>query len=273
MLRRNRNFNENKIDMNHNMWRIQNDLKWLLKDNDDFSILYSLYWFDNGMKNICFPWVLKIERQLKSVFIYFYKEKYNTDDINEVLIETNYIVKKKEIDKSNLIRKRISEIIEENKIKKIDQLLFSLTFGETVNFMIYFNNSIIHKMANHFRLEFSIFVNVIKYLNIIRNAIAHNKTIIKIVDEKNNKKFSLKKQFFDFEISKVEIDIISSKITGIIFTIKQLLIKSDRDKVDYFIKDVKKQLKIFKKHINSKHLYNSILNKLFLNYKEEILSW
>ncbi|WPL40680.1 Abi family protein [Malacoplasma iowae] len=256
--------------LNHNTWRIRNDLNWLLSNHYNSNELYSLYWLDNNLKNVCFPWVLKLERQFKSAFIYFYKDRYQSDEIKFVLDKEIYS-KRRDKQKKEAISKRVNDLVKENNIIKIDQLIFSLMFGEFVNFIIYFDNSLLQKLANHFRMELSVFVNCIKYLNILRNAIAHNKTIIKIIDEKNNKRYSLKKDLFNFPISKIAIDIISSNVSGSIFTIKQFLIKSDRKKVSSFIKEIKKQLKLFKKELNDNDVYNRFIRKIFLNYLDDIL--
>ncbi|MDE5949817.1 MAG: hypothetical protein K2G54_02990, partial [Malacoplasma sp.] len=100
---------------------------------------------------------------------------------------------------------------------------------------------------------------------------AHNKTVIKIKDEKNNKRFSLKKDLFDFEISKKEIDIISTNASGSIYALKIFLTKiDDKRKAKLFIKSVKKNFKTFQKTIKNSSEYERIMKLIFINYKKDI---
>lgn len=259
-------YNPNKIDTKHNIWKIENDLNWIFKDNhNSFNTKICLYWLDINLKNTIFPWILKIERELKSNFIFIYKEKYLTDSASYLIDLDHY---DKNIQGKNsydiLVRKNLTNV-------SIDELIFSLTFGEFVNLMLSFNSSIRNKIANHLGFPIGIFSNLIKFLIILRNAVAHNKTIIKIRDDKNNKRFSLKKDLFDFPIEKKEIDIISTNVSGSIFSLKKFLEKMDNEKVKYLIKDVNKNLSVFKKTLNNKQEYERIIKLIFLNYYKEIL--
>ena len=265
---RKKQYDANKINLKHNLWRIENDLNWIFKKDIENSLKTKicLYWLDINLKNTFFPWVLKIERELKSYFVSFYKKRFSTNSALELLNQENYS------DISNQ-KNPLKILIEKNiKEKSIDEVVFTLTFGEFVNLLIFFNDYIKTSIANELNLNLSIFINVIKYFIILRNAIAHNKTIIKIRDEKNNKRFSLKKDFFDFEISKQDIDILSTNASGSIYVVKIFLERLDsKKKSSLFIKDVKKNLKIFNKTINNKHSYEQIINQIFLSHYKNIL--
>lgn len=262
-------YDTNTINIKHNLWRIENDLKWIFKNDNSFDINIKtkicLYWLDINLKNTLFPWVLKIERELKAFFIFLYKKKFNTDETIELLNEKNYV------DISN--KKNPLKILNQNTVKNksIDEVIFTLTFGEFVYLIVFFD-SIKSKMSSELKMNPSVFVNVIKFFNILRNAIAHNKTIIKIRDEKNNKRFSLKKDFFDFDISKNDIDIISTNASGSIYAVKVFLEKLDNiKKSKAFIKQIKKNFKLFYKTIPSRNEYERIIKLIFLSYYDDIL--
>lgn len=263
-----REYDIEKINFKHNLWRITNDLNWLWKnsDNNDLNTQMCLYWLDINLKNTIFPWILKIERELKASFIYFYKKKFNTTEINELLKKENY----NDLENSKNPLKMLNEKKLED--KSIDETIFTLTFGEFVYLVIYFHDSIKNQMSKSLNMNLTIFVNIIKYFIILRNAIAHNKTIIKIKDEKNNKRFSLKKNLFDFSIQKNEIDIISTNASGSIYVVKLFLMKLDsRKKAKIFIKDIKDNIKVFYKTMKNKKEYKRIMNLIFLKYQNEIL--
>lgn len=257
-----------KINLKHNLWRIENDLNWIFKNNvaDTLENKLCLYWLDIHLKNTLFPWVLKIERELKALFVFFYKKKYQSNDVSFLMDSNNYSVIKNEKDPIKLLESKLGPQ------KTIDEMIFTLTFGEFVNIIILFQEYIKNNMAKHLNLTPSLFSNVIKYLIILRNAIAHNKTIIKIRDEKNNKRFSLKKDFFDFSITKQEIDILSTNASGAIYVVKKILLRMDNEsKAKAFVKDIKKNLKTFKKTMNDKLLYKKIIELIFLKYLQEII--
>lgn len=261
-------YNVEELNFKHNLWRIENDLNWLFKNTayDDLKTKICLYWLDINLKNTIFPWILKIERELKASFIYFYKKKFNSDLVTELLKKENYT----DLENNKNPLKILNNSNFEN--KTIDEVIFTLTFGEFVYLVIFFNDSIKNQMSRSLQMNQTIFINVIKYLIILRNAIAHNKTIIKIKDEKNNKRFSLKKNLFEFEIAKNEIDIISTNASGSIFVVKLFLIKLDSEKkAKIFIKDIKKNFKVFCKTMKNKEEYKRIIKMIFLNYFDEIL--
>lgn len=182
------------------------------------------------------------------------------------LKKNNYSLIQKEKNPYEIIIKKV------NHETTIDQLIFSLTFGEFVNLLISFNDFIKKEISRDLNLNLAVFTNLIKFLNILRNAVAHNKTVIKIKDEKNNKRFSLKKDLFNFEISKREIDIISTNASGSIYALKVFLTKIDsKKKAKSFIKQVMKNFKTFHKTIKNKNEYQRIMKLLFINYKKEIL--
>lgn len=259
-------YNHDKIDSKHNLWRIENDLNWIFKDKKNaFNTKISLYWLDINLKNTFFPWILKIERELKSSFISIYKQKFQDSSACHVINDKNY-------DKVTNGKNPYDVLVRKNLIDKtIDELIFSLTFGEFVNLLLSFNSSIRHKIANDLNFSIDVFSNLIKYLNILRNAVAHNKTVIKIRDDKNNKRFSLEKKLFDFPIDKKEIVIISTNASGSIFVLKKFLEKMDSKKIKFLIKNVNKNLKLFKKKIKNKQEYSRIIKLIFLNYYKNIL--
>lgn len=265
---KNKIYNPNKINFKHNLWRIENDLNWFFLGHEinSFNTKMCLYWLDINLKNSFFPWILKIERELKSFFIHYYKLKFLDHSPKHLINQNNYEKKSNMINPCEiLIKKNLQD-------KTVDEVIFSLTFGEFVNLTIYFNSFIKSKIANDLNLQIPIFINLIKFLNILRNSVAHNKTIIKIKDEKKNKRFSLKKDLFDFKISKEEIDILSTNISGSIYVLKILLEKIDSSKKsNYLLKDVKKNLKTFKKTLNNNSEYKRIMRLLFLDYSKEIL--
>ncbi|MDE5767676.1 MAG: Abi family protein [Malacoplasma sp.] len=266
---KNKIYNPYKINFKHNLWKIENDLNWIFKNlNNDVNVFNTkicLYWLDINLKNTFFPWILKIERELKSYFIHYYKVEFKNSSISHLLEKNNYSISQKEKNPYEIIiRKDLTNV-------SVDQLIFSLTFGEFVNLLISFSNFIKLKISKDLDMNLAVFVNLIKFLNILRNAVAHNKTVIKIKDEKNNKRFSLKKDLFDFEISKKEIDIISTNASGSIYALKVFLTKiDDKRKAKLFIKSVKKNFKTFQKTIKNSFEYERIMKLIFINYKKDI---
>lgn len=266
---RKKKYDVDEINYKHNLWRIKNDLNWIFKNQqqeDNIKTTLCLYWLDINFKNTFFPWILKIERELKSSFICFYKWKFNSDNAIELGVKENYT------DISN--KKNPLKIFDEIDLssKSIDEVVFTLTFGEFVNLLIFFNDSIKTKIANELGMKLPIFINVIKFFIILRNAVAHNKTIIKIRDEKNNKRFSLKKDFFEFDIPKNHVDVLSTNASGCIYVVKHFLKKIDSDKkAKFFINDIKKNLKLFYKTMNNKKEYERIIKLIFLEYLDDIL--
>lgn len=262
---------EQKIDTRHNLYRIKNDLLWIYKDSKmpDINSLLSLYWLDINLKNAIFPWTLKIERELKSLFIHFYKNIFKTDLFSFLMERSNYLenpLYKKKIDFTLDKIKQLS-----HKRKNIDNLIFSMSFGEFVTLLIVFSGEIQKCYCQHLKIKKSIFLNLIKYCSIIRNLVAHNKTILNIIDDINDKRFSLKKDIFSFPISKEEIDIISTNIAGIIYAFNYFIMHIDSAKVVKFNRIIWKQFKIFNRYLSSNNEYKFIMKKFFLNYEKQIL--
>lgn len=263
---------EKKIDTKHNLYRIKNDLLWIYKDSKipNLNSLLSLYWLDINLKNALFPWTLKIERELKSLFIYFYKNIFKSDSFSFLMDKLNYL-------ENPIYKKKI--IFTLDKIKQlsykrnnIDNLIFSMSFGEFVTLLIVFSDEIKKHYCRHLKIKKSIFLNLIKYCSIIRNLVAHNKTILNIIDDINGKKFSLKKGMFSFPITKEDIDIISTNIAGIIYAFNYFIIHIDSAKVDKFKYIIWRQFKIFNKFLASNIEYKFIMKKFFLNYEKEIIT-
>ncbi|MDE5553067.1 MAG: Abi family protein [Malacoplasma sp.] len=266
------NYHKQTIDIKHNYWRIKNDLSWIVGYKENINDLVCLYWLDINLKNVLFPWVLKLEREIKSCFVYYYKEKFQSENSSFLKDANNYSITTNSIKlKVRSFIKRIKEVNNESD-SSIDSVVFSLTFGEFINIFIYFSNEVKINVAKHLGLNSAIFANILKFLSILRNAIAHNKTIIKIRDEKNNQRFSLKSAFFDFDISKKEIDIISTNVSGSIYVIKKVLLTIDKkSKVKKLIKDVKRNLKTYKKSLGNKEMYQNTIGKIFLKYFNHIM--
>lgn len=262
---------EKKIDTKHNLYRIKNDLLWIYKDSKtpEINSLLSLYWLDINLKNALFPWTLKIERELKSLFISFYKDVFQTDSFSFLIDKLNYL-------ENPLYKKKIAFTIDKitqlsYKRNNVDNLIFSMSFGEFVTLIIVFSNEIQKCYCKHLKMKKSIFLNLIKYCSIIRNLVAHNKTILNIIDDINYKKFSLKKNMFSFQITKEEIDIISTNIAGIIYAFRYFIKHIDSDKVRKFNNIIWKQFKIFNKFLSSNNEYKFIMKKFFLNYEYQII--
>lgn len=274
MFSKNKDYQNYEIDIKHNFWRIKNDLSWIVEskeDNSNKNELICLYWLDINLKNTLFPWVLKLEREIKSCFVFYYKQKFVSESSLFLKDFKNYLYTDKTKTKIESFIKRINDIDAQRNLS-IDGIVFDLTFGEFINIFTYFDNDVKLAVAKYFGLNPSIFFNVLKFVSILRNAIAHNKTIIKIKDEKNNKKFSLKSGFFDFEISKKEIDIISINFSGCVYVIKKMLLLFDnRQKAKKMIKAIKVNLKDYKKHLKNKEIYEKTIQKIFLNYFKEIM--
>lgn len=269
---KNKKYDIEELDLKHNLWRMKNDLSWLYNDLDKINNLASIYWFDIDLKNICFPWVLKLEREFKSVFIWYYKKNFDTDDCKYLLDKNYYKVRKNTSNKIDKIIHNVEEVLTYRKSNNVDELIFALTFGEFVTTFINFNESIFNKVAFSFNLAPDIFCNILKFLNILRNSIAHNKSILRIVDEKNNKRFSLKSLFFDFSIPKEHIDILSINAGGIIYVISKMIRTKNMEKTKAFLRDVNNLLKRLKISLDSKEVYLTIVNKIFLDYMNQILN-
>lgn len=275
MISKNKSYQNNKIDIKHNYWRIKNDLSWIVNAKNDATIneneLICLYWLDINLKNTFFPWVLKLEREIKSCFIFYYKQKFKSENSSFLKDIKNFNFRGDKTKIESFI-KRVNDVDNQRNLS-IDGIIFDLTFGEFINIFIYFCvNDIKLNVATRFGFKSTnIFSNILKFVSILRNAIAHNKTIIKIKDEKNNKLFSLKPAFFDFQILKEEVDIISTNFSSSVYVIKKFLLSDSRKKAKKFIKGIKANLKIYKKHLKNKKIYQKVIKKIFLNYFNEIM--
>lgn len=265
--------NLDEIDKKHNIHRLKKQLSWIYNDFDNINPLLNIYWFDNELKNICFPWILKFEREFKAGFIWLYKQEYKTSDSEFIMDKKMFNSKKCDSKRIDEIISKIDDILTDKKTSNIDELIFSFTFGEFITTLLNFNESFFDKFSNMFHFPQDIMSNILKYLNILRNSIAHNKSVIKIHDEKTNKRFSLKLNFFDFEISKEDADIISINSAGIIYVVNKLIKNSNSSKKENnFIKEIINILARLEKNINNDSVFESIMKKIFLSYKENILS-
>lgn len=262
---------ENKIDAKHNLCRIKTDLLWVYKDTKtpNLNFLISLYWLDINLKNALFPWTLKIERELKSLFIYFYKDFFKSDSFSFLLDENNYLTNPLYKDKITFTLYKINQLI--HRKTNIDNLIFSLTFGEFVTLIIVFSDEIKKNYCEYLKIKKTVFLNLIKYCSIVRNLVAHNKTILNIIDERNNNRFSLKKDIFNFKINKEEIDILSTNIAGIICGFDYLITHIDFKKVPKFLDDIRKPFKTFKKFLSSNNEYKFVMKRFFLSYEKQII--
>ncbi|MEG2198369.1 MAG: Abi family protein [Malacoplasma sp.] len=262
---------ENKIDAKHNLCRIKTDLLWVYKDKKtpNLNFLISLYWLDINLKNALFPWTLKIERELKSLFIYFYKDFFKSDSFSFLLDENNYLTNPLYKDKITFTLYKINQLI--HRKTNIDNLIFSLTFGEFVTLIIVFSDEIKKNYCEYLKIKKTVFLNLIKYCSIVRNLVAHNKTILNIIDERNNNRFSLKKDIFNFKINKEEIDILSTNIAGIICGFDYLITHIDFKKVPKFLDDIRKPFKTFKKFLSSNNEYKFVMKRFFLSYEKQII--
>ncbi|MEF9984891.1 MAG: Abi family protein [Malacoplasma sp.] len=262
---------ENKIDAKHNLCRIKTDLLWVYKDTKtpNLNFLISLYWLDINLKNALFPWTLKIERELKSLFIYFYKDFFKSDSFSFLLDENNYLTNPLYKDKITFTLYKINQLI--HRKTNIDNLIFSMTFGEFVTLIIVFSDEIKKNYCEYLKIKKTVFLNLIKYCSIVRNLVAHNKTILNIIDERNNNRFSLKKDIFNFKINKEEIDILSTNIAGIICGFDYLITHIDFKKVPKFLDDIRKPFKTFKKFLSSNNEYKFVMKRFFLSYEKQII--
>ncbi|MEG0879401.1 MAG: Abi family protein [Malacoplasma sp.] len=262
---------ENKIDAKHNLCRIKTDLLWVYKDTKtpNLNFLISLYWLDINLKNALFPWTLKIERELKSLFIYFYKDFFKSDSFSFLLDENNYLTNPLYKDKITFTLYKINQLI--HRKTNIDNLIFSMTFGEFVTLIIVFSDQIKKNYCEYLKIKKTVLLNLIKYCSIVRNLVAHNKTILNIIDERNNNRFSLKKDIFNFKINKEEIDILSTNIAGIICGFDYLITHIDFKKVPKFLDDIRKPFKTFKKFLSSNNEYKFVMKRFFLSYEKQII--
>ena len=140
------------------------------KDLSDDEII-SIYWFDNNMKNTIFPWVLKIERELKTIFVNLYNKKYKS--FKDVLLNSN---------KYNCSFSLIKPIV--NKVKKfssIEEFVFSITFGEFIKILYYFDISIKKEIDKLLKIK-KISENFYECILITRNTIAHNLSLLSMCD-------------------------------------------------------------------------------------------
>lgn len=269
-------YNGNDVDFKHNQWRINNDLGWIFSDGKctlkDIDI-YRLYWFDIELKNLCFPWVFKLERELKSMFIYYYKQIYQ-NEINHLLEGSNYNWNLKNA--KNKIPSHISQLKatkkkQNNKNQTIDNFIFVLTFGEFVSTLRFFNSSIVDQIANQFEMKANVFVSALQLLNVVRNTIAHNKTILDVSDKNSNRSMCLVKDVFNFNIDKKDCDYISTKAGGVIYIVARMLNKSGLNKSKYFIKNVIKLTKKTKSLFTNKADFDKVIYKLFSKHEKDIL--
>ena len=148
---------------------IKKNYSKILKQKMTDDQIISIYWFDNNMKNILFPWILKIEREIKTIFVYYFNKKYKT--FKDVILNSNNF---------NDEFQKIKPII--NKVKKYESLeeyIFSITYGEFIKLAENMNNNILNliiKSLNILKIDKDFF----KKTNLIRNNIAHNLSLLSI---------------------------------------------------------------------------------------------
>lgn len=269
-----KNFNKhlvNKRDFKHNDWKIKNDLSWIFEyENETYDkIIDHLYWFDIDLKNCFFPWLLKIERELKSMYIYFYKKEFNSEN-SDFLFNLKFY-------KKNLKRNFVFD--NNNEIEKtIDGVIMNMKFGEFSNFISCFYKPILIRISDYLNLNPYVLMTVIKYASLIRNAVTHNQTVVKLQFKNLKFKIILPKEIFNFEIEKDCIESISEKASGAIYVIKWFLLKMDNLKTKIFLDNIKTSINSFIRNMeNKKEIleYERILEKIFYNQYcfEQILKY
>lgn len=251
-----------KIDKKHNLQRIKNDYAWIFNLSDvdlanktNWKKLVYVYWFDVNLRNIIFAWLSKFERELKSLFITFYKQFIGSNQI-EYLITS--LKKEASLNSQNLIRTILNGSKQET---TIDIAIFDLTFGGfciLLNKFEYNNIQFLNLIADHLDISLFNFKKILKLLLKIRNQIAHNHSIIKSFEEKNLK-YLLKKDFFEFEISYEQRKEFCQKPILLIYCLKKLNEKlDDSAKATKFIKAINWGVKDLKKWINNKEDFLSV---------------
>lgn len=160
---------KSKLNEKNILGYIRNNYSKFIDHNISDEKIISIYWFDNNMKNIIFPWILKIERELKTIFVYYFKKKYK-GYVDVILNKNNY--------NDNYLK--VKPIL--NKVKRyatLEEYVFSLTYGEFVKLCMTMSNGIydlILKNLNIHKIDSNFFENIL----IVRNNIAHNLSLLSI---------------------------------------------------------------------------------------------
>ncbi|MCI7241221.1 MAG: Abi family protein [Bacilli bacterium] len=243
----------------------------------DFAYLKDLSIIDYRTRLILFKMTIDIEHYLK-IRILNLIENINEEDgykIVNLFLEQDYNNDKFPKKVHNSIRKKISSeyynqifskynIDNNNKIENIPiwEFLEIITFGELVNFFEFF--------TNFYNLDDKKYIYILREINKLRNAVAHNSCILSNLDKKDNchKADNLIINYLkDCNIGKENRNnkLSNSRIRQITYTLCMFNIVVTSEGIKYNIKkEIKKlfynRIVLHKEYYNNNELLKSIYN-------------
>ena len=159
----------------------------------DFAYLKDLSIIDYRVRIVLFKMIIDIEHYLKIRILNEIEEIFEEDGYNIVNLYLEHDYNNKKFPKSvhNSIMKKVSndyykkiffkyDINEDKKIENIPiwEFLEIITFGELVNFFEFFTNK--------YNLSDKKYVFILREINKLRNAVAHNSCVLSELDKKDN---------------------------------------------------------------------------------------
>ena len=159
----------------------------------DFAYLKDLAIIDYRTRIVLFKMIIDIEHYLKVRILNIVEELENEDGYNIVnlYLEHDYNDTKYPRRVHDSIRKKVTneyynkifskyDIDGDTRIENIPiwEFLEIITFGELINFFEFF--------TNHYKLDDSKYIFILREVNKLRNAVAHNSCVLSELDKKDN---------------------------------------------------------------------------------------
>lgn len=171
--------------------------------NVKFEDIYYLYKLDENLRNLFFKYILKIEKNLKSHYSYFFCQEFG-DEQKEYLNSNNFNYQNYQNEVDDLI-----EILKDyNKSNKYDYITYNrktynnipfwilincLTFGNLSKMYEYSNIKIKINIAKEFNIHNSQLESILKIMTKFRNVCAHNQRLYNYKTKNlNNRKNCIK---------------------------------------------------------------------------------
>lgn len=159
----------------------------------DFAYLKDLAIIDYRTRIILFKMIIDIEHYLKVRILNIVEDLENEDGYNIVnlYLEYDYNDEKYPRRVHDSIRKKVTNEYYDKIFSKYDidgdtrienipiwEFLEIITFGELINFFEFF--------INHYKLDDSKYIFILREVNKLRNAVAHNSCVLSELDKKDN---------------------------------------------------------------------------------------
>ncbi|CAM3109196.1 MULTISPECIES: Abi family protein [Streptobacillus] len=258
-----------------------------------FDNIYSLYCFDEGLRNLFLKYILKFETLLKTKVSYFHSKyhniKFNFFDVNNFQGNSSKITKlistiSNDINKNNIdnIKNSFSHYLNKHGELPLWVYFQKSNFGVVCYFFEVLKSDIKKEINDEINEEFKYnykiksnniidankLENLAHFLNKYRNICAHNERLY----FESGKRFKNKKFFLDY--SKYTTQQYRGNIFDLLVVLKIFLLKKDFNKLIEEFEVILEELKVSLNNLPNiySHIENSHLN-IPKNWKELLLKF